>query len=47
LIIKELGIRDLRRIREIDRSEKVKLLYKYDKNSLTFERVDLNVPRWN
>jgi len=47
LIIKELNREDIGRIREIDRSEKVKLLFRYSEGSLTLEKVDLNVPRWS
>jgi len=47
LIIKKLNKEDITRISEIDRSEKVTLLYKYNKGSLIPEKVDLDVPRWN
>lgn len=47
MIIKELNKEDIGRIREIDRSEKVKLLYKHKEGSLVPEKVDLNVPRWS
>ena len=45
LITKELNKEDIGRIREIDRAEKVKLLYKCKDGSLIFEKVDLDVPR--
>jgi len=47
LIIKELNKEDIDRIREIDRAEKVKLLYRCKDGSLIPEKVDLNVPRWS
>jgi len=47
LIIKELKKEYIGRIKEIDRSERVKLLYKYKEGSLKTEKVHLNVPRWN
>lgn len=45
--IKELNNEDVCRIKEIDRSEKVKLLYKYTEGSLIPEKVNLDVPRWS
>jgi len=47
LIIKELSREDIGRIREIDRSEKVRLLYKHKEGALIPEKVDLDVPRWS
>lgn len=47
MIIKELNKEDIARIREIDRTEKVKLLYKYKESTLTSEKVNLDVPRWS
>lgn len=47
MIIKQLNKSEIKRLGEIDRSEKVNLLYKYSKGKLLPEKTDLNVPRWS
>ena len=46
MIIKRLNRSDLNRLREIDRSEKVKILFRYEDGLLKTEKVDLDVPPW-
>lgn len=46
MIIEQLEKSEIKRLGEMDRSEKVTLLYKYSKGKLLPEETDLNVPRW-
>ncbi len=47
MIIKQLSKKEIIRISEIDRTEKIKLLYKYNKGKLETEIVDIDVPHWD
>jgi len=47
MMIKQLDKTEIIRISEIDRTEKIKLLYKYNKGKLETELVDIDVPRWD
>ncbi len=45
--IKTLDNSDIARIREIDRTELIRILYSYKKGELEQERVVMKVPPWN
>jgi GNAT superfamily N-acetyltransferase len=45
--IKALDNSDITRIREIDRTELIRILYSYKKGELEQERVVMKVPPWN
>ena len=47
IVIKKLGIIDLPRIADIDRTEHVTLGYKVKNGKLISQKVDWNIPRWS
>ena len=47
LIMRRLKREEINRLRELDRSEYVRLLYKYSEGSLVSQKADLDVPRWS
>jgi hypothetical protein len=47
MIIRQLGIDDLPRLSEIDRSERIRRIYTCREGRLEFEEVDFEAPRWS